>query len=115
MVRRPLPLNWVCTCRVPPLVLAQFNLRGEIALLHEDRYWLAEGRITTTCPGCGKQHRLELELTQDVLTSLPLAWDPDAAHEKTTGPLLDRSLNSHLSGSRAPRLLPLQKTRQESA
>jgi hypothetical protein len=108
-VRQSLPLSWICTCRVPPLVLARFNLRGDIALQHEDRYWLVGNRITTNCPGCGKQHRLELDLDPAVLANLPPAWDPNVAHEKTTGPVVDQSLNGDaLSNSRAPRLLPLQ-------
>ena len=71
-----LPLAWTCTCRVPPLVLARFNLKGAVALEHHERFWLVNDRLTTNCPGCGKQHRLELELDPETRERLPEAWQP---------------------------------------
>lgn len=76
---RALPHRWVCSCRVPPLVLGSFDLQGHLALEHQERYWLVNRRVTTNCPGCGKQHRLELELDPDVLASLPGAWQPNTS------------------------------------
>jgi hypothetical protein len=71
-----MPLSWTCTCRIPPLVLATFDLNGNIHLEHKDRYWKVNDRITTNCPGCGKQHRLELMLRPEILENLPEAWKP---------------------------------------
>lgn len=75
-IPRALPLRWVCSCRVPPLVLGSFDLQGHLALEHHERYWLVNNRITTNCPRCGKQHRLELDLAPEVIASLPGAWEP---------------------------------------
>lgn len=77
-LERPKPplYQWSCTCRLPPLVLAVYDLRGRIRFDNPERYWQIDGRIATNCPGCGKQHLLHLPLQADVLASLPLPWQP---------------------------------------
>ncbi len=67
-------LKWECVCRVPPIVLARFDLDGNIAVEHIERFWTVDGRITTNCPSCGKQHRLELALSSEIANALPTAW-----------------------------------------
>ena len=61
----PRPRRWLCRCTDPPTLLA--TLEGnQIYLKIRDRYYHIEGllgRIQATCPRCGKQHSIELGMT----------------------------------------------------
>ena len=52
--------RWECHCRQPAVLLATYDLEGQVHIKSRDRYWHVQGTVQTVCPRCGSEHTLDL-------------------------------------------------------
>jgi len=58
----PPRIRWECNCdpTESPILLGRYEPGRHVEIKVGDRYYLASGVVSATCPRCGAQHILDL-------------------------------------------------------